>query len=87
MDLDVSVNLLLYWVYKQLGVGELKFTKVTLQLTDRSVKVPLGETVDVLIKVSESIFLVDFVVLETVPVENPRGKIFVILDSYFECFD
>ena len=83
LDLGASVNLLPYSVYKQLGVGELKPTKVTLQLADRSVKVPLGEIADVLIKVGEFIFPVDFVVLETAPVENPRGQIPVILGRPF----
>ena len=64
-------------------MGELKPTKVTLQLADRSVKVPLGEIADVLIKVGEFIFPVDFVVLETAPVENPRGQIPVILGRPF----
>ena len=54
LDLGASVNLLSYSVYKQLGVGELKPTKVTLQLADTSVKVPLGEIADVLIKLENS---------------------------------
>ncbi|XP_021833742.1 uncharacterized protein LOC110773522 [Prunus avium] len=40
LDLGASVNLMLYSVYKQLGLGELKPTSVTLQLADRSVKIP-----------------------------------------------
>jgi len=40
LDLGSSVNLLPYSAYKQLGVVELKPTKVTLQLADRLVKVP-----------------------------------------------
>ena len=79
LDLGASVNLLSYSVYKQLGVGKLKSTRITLQLADRSVKIPNGEVEDVLIKVGEFIFPVDFVVLETAPVENPRGQILVIL--------
>ena len=77
--LGASVNLLPYSVYKQLGVGELKPTRITLQLADRSVKIPKGEVEDVLIKVGEFIFPVDFVVLEIAPVENPREQIHVIL--------
>ena len=38
---------------------------------------------DVLIKVGEFIFPVDFVILETAPVENPRGQIPVILGRPF----
>jgi len=62
LDLGASVNLLRYSVYQQLGLGELKPTKVTLQLADRSVKKPIGEIEDVLIWVG---ILVDFIVLET----------------------
>ncbi|RVW31008.1 hypothetical protein CK203_100673 [Vitis vinifera] len=41
LDLGASVNLLPYSVYKQLGLGELKPTSITLSL-DRSVKIPRG---------------------------------------------
>ena len=53
LDLGASVNLLPYSVYKQFGVGELKPTRITLQLADRSVKISKGEVEDVLIKVGE----------------------------------
>ncbi|RVW63978.1 Retrovirus-related Pol polyprotein from transposon 17.6 [Vitis vinifera] len=43
LDLGASVNLLPYSVYKQLGLGELKPTAITLSLADRSVKIPKGE--------------------------------------------
>lgn len=64
LDLGASVNLLPYSVYKQLGLGELKPTPVTLQLADRSVKLPRGIVEDVLIKVDKFYFPVDFIVLE-----------------------
>ena len=48
IDLGSSVNLLPYSVYKELGRGELKPTCVTLELADRSVKVPRGIVEDVL---------------------------------------
>jgi len=78
-DSGVSVNLLPYLVCKQLGVGELKPTGITLQLADRSVKIPKGEIEDVLIKVGEFIFPVNFVIFKTAPMENPSGQIPVIL--------
>ena len=43
LDIGASVNLLSYSVYKQLGVRELKLTKITLQLADKWVKFPKGE--------------------------------------------
>uniref|UniRef100_A0A2N9GKN7 Retrotransposon gag domain-containing protein n=1 Tax=Fagus sylvatica TaxID=28930 RepID=A0A2N9GKN7_FAGSY len=47
LDLGASVNLLPYSVYEQLGLGELKPTKVVLQLADRSIRKPRGIVEDV----------------------------------------
>ena len=65
LDLGASVNLLPYSVYKQLGLGELRPTNITLSLTDRSVKIPKGIVEDVLVKVDKFYYPVDFVVLDT----------------------
>ena len=51
LDLGASVNLLPYSMYKQLGLGELKPTSITLSLADRSIKIPKGTIEDVLIQV------------------------------------
>ena len=40
LDLGARVNLLPYTIYKKLKLGELKPTSVTLQLVDRSVRIP-----------------------------------------------
>ncbi|XP_026459669.1 uncharacterized protein LOC113360371 [Papaver somniferum] len=52
---------------------------VTLQLADRSVKIPRGIVEDVLIKVEIFYFPVDFIVLDTQPLQNPDCHIPVIL--------
>ena len=52
---------------------------MTLQLVDRSVKVPWGIVEDVLIKVDKFYFLMDFIVLDTKSVQNPGSQIPVIL--------
>ena len=52
-------------VFQQLELENFKPTRVTIQLTDRSIEVPYGVVEDVLIKVEKFIFLVDFIVLET----------------------
>ena len=44
LDLGASVNLLPYSMYKQLGLGELKPTPITLSLVDRSIKIYSSET-------------------------------------------
>ena len=65
LDLGASVNLLPYSMYKQLGLGELKPTSITLSLADRSIKIPKGTIEDVLIQVDKFDYPVDFVVLDT----------------------
>ena len=70
LDLGASINLLPFSVYQQLGLGDLRPTQMTIQLADRSVKRPKGEIHDVLVRVGEFIYPVDFVVLETQPVSN-----------------
>ena len=65
LDLGASVNLLTYSKYKQLGLGELKPTSITLSLADRSIKIPKGTIEDVLIQVDRFYYPMDFVVLDT----------------------
>jgi len=69
LDLGASVNLLPYSIFQSLNLGELKPTFVTLLLADRSVKVPRGIVEDVLVQVDKFIYPVDFIVLDTQPVE------------------
>ncbi|XP_059668727.1 uncharacterized protein LOC132313797 [Cornus florida] len=82
IDLGFSVNLIPYSVYLQLGLGELKLTMVVLQLADKSVKQPRGIIEDVIIKVDKFYFLVDFLVLDTEPVHNPKRHIPVQLNIF-----
>ena len=60
LDLGSSVNLLPYSIYKELGLGELKPTRVTLELADRFVKVSRGILEDVLIQVDIVYYPVEF---------------------------
>jgi len=69
LDLGASVNLLPYSVFQSLNLGELKPTSVTLLIVDRSVKVPRGIVEDVLLQVDKFIYPVDFIVLDTQPIE------------------
>ena len=68
LDLGASVNLLPYSIYKQLGLGELKPTSITLSLVDRSVKIPRGIIEDVIVQVDNFYYPVNFVVLDTNPI-------------------
>ncbi|XP_021834176.1 uncharacterized protein LOC110773973, partial [Prunus avium] len=83
LDLGASVNLLPYSMYKQLGLGEIKPTRVSLSLADRSVKIPRGIVEDVLIKVDKFYFPVDFIILDTQPVPSGQKQIPVILGRPF----
>ena len=83
LDLGASVNLLPYSIYVELGLGSLKATPVTLQLADRSVRIPRGIIENVLVKVDKFYFPVDFIVLDTQPVTNLRDQIPVILGRPF----
>ena len=83
LDLGASVNLLPYSVYKQLSLGELKPTNITLSLADRSVKIPKGIVEDVLVKVDKFYYPVDFVVLDTEPIENGPYHVPIILGRPF----
>ena len=68
LDLGASVNLLPYSIYKQLGLGKLKPTSITLYLADRSMKIPRGMIEDVLVQIDKVYYPMDFVVLDTDPV-------------------
>ena len=83
LDLGASVKLLPYSMYKQLGLGELKPTSITLSLADRSIKIPKGTIEDVLIQVDRFYYPVDFVVLDTEPVAVGANHVPIILGRPF----
>ena len=83
LDLGASVNLLPYSVYKQLGLGELKPTTITLSLVDRSVKIPRGVIEDVLVQVDNFYYPIDFIVLDTEPVVKEANLVPIILGRPF----
>ena len=83
LDLGASINLLPYSVYKQLGLGELKPTSITLSLADRSIKIPKGIVEDVLIQVDKLYYPVDFVVLDTEPVAVGANYVPIIMGRPF----
>ena len=83
LDLGASVNLLPYSMCKQLGLGELKPTSITLSLADRSIKIPKGTVEDVLIQVDRFYYPVDFVVLDTESVAVGANHVPIILGRPF----
>ena len=83
LDLGASVNLLPYSVYKQLRLGGLKPTTITLSLANRLVKIPKGIVEDVLVKVDKFYYPLDFVVLDINPVAVGANYVPIILGRPF----
>ena len=83
LDLGASVNLLPYSMHKQLGLGELKPTSITLSLVDRSIKIPKRTIEDVLIQVDKFYYPMDFVILDTEPVAMGINHVPIILGRPF----
>ncbi|XP_021760191.1 uncharacterized protein LOC110725020 [Chenopodium quinoa] len=63
-DLGASVNLMPYSLNEKLGLQKLKPSPTSLQMADRTFRLPMGVVEDVLVKVGELVFLVDFVVMD-----------------------
>ena len=82
-DLGASVNMLPYSIYKQLGLGGLKPTTISLSFVDRSVKIPKGVVEDVLVKVDKFYYPVDFFVLDIEPVAMGANYVPIILERPF----
>ncbi|GJR54670.1 reverse transcriptase domain-containing protein [Tanacetum coccineum] len=72
-DSRASINLLPYSIYKQLGLGALTPTRMTLELANRSITYPIGIAEDVVVRVDGFTFLADFVVVNFEP--DPRVPI------------
>ena len=83
LELGASVNLLPYSLYRQLGLGELKPTNITLSLANRLVKIPKGILEDVLVKVDKVYYPVDFVVLDKELVVGGTNQVAIILGRPF----
>ena len=83
LDLGAIVNLLQYFVYKQLRLGELKPTSITLSLVDRSMKIPRRIIEDFLVQVDNFYYPVDFVVLDTDPIVKETSYVPIILERPF----
>ncbi|CAN6454711.1 unnamed protein product [Victoria cruziana] len=64
LDLEASVNVLPGCLYDACRLEGLKPISMTIQMADRSVKRPRGILEDVLIKIQDLIFPVDFIILD-----------------------
>ncbi|XP_010529067.1 PREDICTED: uncharacterized protein LOC104806044 [Tarenaya hassleriana] len=78
-DLGASVSLMPLSIYKKLNIGELKPTRMALQLADRLIKYPAGIVEDVPLKIGGFYVPVDFVVLDM----DEDSKVPIILGRPF----
>jgi len=63
-DLGASVSLLPLSLFKRMGIGELKPSKMTLKLADRSTINPVGFVEDIPVKIERIYILGDFIVVD-----------------------
>ncbi|GJW62290.1 reverse transcriptase domain-containing protein [Tanacetum coccineum] len=79
-DSGASINLLPHSIYKQLGLGALTPTRMTLELANHSITHPMGIAEDVVVRVDGFTFLADFVV---VTFKKPDPRVPIILGRPF----
>jgi len=77
------MNLIPSTEYERLGLGELKPTKMVIQFAHRSTRLPRVIIEDVLIRVGEFIYPVDFVVIDIEKVSSVPSQVRVILGPPF----
>ncbi|XP_076903041.1 uncharacterized protein LOC143557992 [Bidens hawaiensis] len=63
-DLGANINLMPYFVFSRLGLGEPRPTRMSIQQADRSVKYPCRIVENMLVHIGKFIFPVDFVILD-----------------------
>ncbi|KAJ1704038.1 hypothetical protein LUZ63_003817 [Rhynchospora breviuscula] len=63
-DMGASVSLMPKTVYEKIGFGELRPTRMTLQLADSSIRLPLGILEDIPVQVGKFLVPGDFVVMD-----------------------
>nr|GEV72524.1 hypothetical protein [Tanacetum cinerariifolium] len=88
-DLGASVSVIPLSTYLNLGLGELAHTKLTVELTNKTVKHPKGIPENVLVGIDKLIFLVDFIILDMhedvkVPLVLRRPFLSTAHADYFE---
>ncbi|GJZ40784.1 DNA-directed DNA polymerase [Tanacetum coccineum] len=63
-DLGATISLMPYTMYEKLSLGELKATRMSLELVDRSIQYTRGIVENMLIKVDKFVLPIDFVILD-----------------------
>src|SRR5262249_54661330 len=63
-DLGAGINVMPYKKFKKLGIGELRPTKMSIHLANRTIRHPRGIIENILVRVDKFLFPIDFVVLD-----------------------
>ncbi|XP_039118815.1 uncharacterized protein LOC120254900 [Dioscorea cayenensis subsp. rotundata] len=63
-DSGASINVMPYKLFLKMGLEDIRPTRMTIQLADRSIKKPCGVVEDVLVRIDKFIIPVDFVILD-----------------------
>ncbi|GJT44464.1 mitochondrial proton/calcium exchanger protein-like protein isoform X1 [Tanacetum coccineum] len=82
VDLKASVSVMPLLTYLNLGLGELAYTRLTMELADRTVKYPKGIAENVLVGIGKFLFPVDFIILDM-----PEDIKIPFLEDYIELKD
>ncbi|GKA51847.1 putative reverse transcriptase, RNA-dependent DNA polymerase [Tanacetum coccineum] len=69
-DLEASISIMPYSLFKRIGLGSLKPIKMTIEMADRSMQSPKGIKENVLVKISNFISPIDFIILDIMEDEN-----------------
>ncbi|XP_039116603.1 uncharacterized protein LOC120252498 [Dioscorea cayenensis subsp. rotundata] len=78
-DSGASINVMPYKLFLKLGLEDMRPTRMTIQLADRSIKKPRGVVEDVLVRVDKLIIPVDFVILDV----DDDVEVPLILERHF----
>ncbi|GJQ94646.1 hypothetical protein Tco_0005785 [Tanacetum coccineum] len=78
-DFGASISLMPYSMFSRLDLGELKPTRMCIELVNKSTQYPRGIAENVIVKIDKFILLVDFMVLDM----EEDHKILIILGRPF----
>nr|GEU85645.1 hypothetical protein [Tanacetum cinerariifolium] len=73
VDLGESVSVMPFSTYYNLGLGDLAYTRLTIELADRTIKHPRGIAENVLVRIGKFIFSIEFVILDIPEDDDDKG--------------
>jgi len=83
LDLGASINVMLTSIYISLHPGDLNPTSVAIHLANQSVTIPLGVIENVLMRVKDLIFPVDFYILDMENESSSHGSALILGRPFF----